>query len=275
MRERPLHRDVQVPRSTGQGLFPTILLHFLHPWRSDVRERPGEKSRLRSPTGRNPGTFEPRPMTISCITFDLDDTLWECGSVIAAAEQAFYEWLAAHYPRITARLEPVALVNHRRAFFKTRPELSHNLTELRKIWLARLAKEFDYPEDSRRARFPPFLGAAKRRNAVRRHLRRDRTAANALCRWRHHQRQCRRALHRHRTLLRLRGELGRRRRFQALAGDFRACPGARWRLGNECRTRGRRPYNRYARRQRGGHAHHLVQPGRRGVAQRAEAERRR
>ena len=23
-----------------QGLFPTILLHFLHPWRSDVRERP-------------------------------------------------------------------------------------------------------------------------------------------------------------------------------------------------------------------------------------------
>ena len=35
----PLPRDGQVPRSTGQGLFPTILLHFLHPWRSDVRER--------------------------------------------------------------------------------------------------------------------------------------------------------------------------------------------------------------------------------------------
>jgi len=102
-------------------------------------------------------------MTISCITFDLDDTLWECGSVIAAAEQAFYEWLAAHYPRITARLEPVALVNHRRAFFKVRPELSHNMTELRKKWLARLAKEFDYPEDLVQPGFRLFW---EQRNAV-------------------------------------------------------------------------------------------------------------
>ena len=32
-------------------------------------------------------------MTIRCIAFDLDDTLWACKPVIEHAEQRFYAWL--------------------------------------------------------------------------------------------------------------------------------------------------------------------------------------
>lgn len=85
-------------------------------------------------------------MAINLITFDLDDTLWECQSVIAAAEEVFYGWLEQNYPRITDKLEPEALINHRRSFFKTCTELSHDMTSMRKKWLAGLAKEFDYPD---------------------------------------------------------------------------------------------------------------------------------
>lgn len=102
-------------------------------------------------------------MGIRCITFDLDDTLWDCGSAITAAEDVFYAWLAESYPRITKQLEPEALVNHRRNYFKRLPELNHDVTALRKHWLGRLAKEFDYPEDMVEPGFKLFW---EHRNAV-------------------------------------------------------------------------------------------------------------
>ena len=39
-------------------------------------------------------------MAITCITFDLDDTLWESGSVLANAEARLYEWIARACPDI-------------------------------------------------------------------------------------------------------------------------------------------------------------------------------
>ena len=66
--------------------------------------------------------------------------------MITQAEQVFYRWLEQHYPRITQRLEPEALIHHRRTHFKRWPDLSHDITTLRKRWLSLLAREFDYPE---------------------------------------------------------------------------------------------------------------------------------
>ena len=40
-------------------------------------------------------------MSIECITFDLDDTLWDVEPVILRAEELFYQWLSQHCPRIT------------------------------------------------------------------------------------------------------------------------------------------------------------------------------
>ena len=102
-------------------------------------------------------------MAIRCVTIDLDDTLWDCGSVISAAEKIFYDWLAESYPRITSRLEADALIHHRRAFFKTVPELNHDVTALRKRWLEKLAQEFGYSRDLVEPGFRLFW---EHRNAV-------------------------------------------------------------------------------------------------------------
>jgi putative hydrolase of the HAD superfamily len=102
-------------------------------------------------------------MAVRLITFDLDDTLWECASVISAAERVFYGWLAKHYPRITRRLELEALIHHRRTFFNTCDGISHDVTSMRKRWLKKLAGEFDYPEDLVEPGFRVFW---EHRNAV-------------------------------------------------------------------------------------------------------------
>lgn len=86
-------------------------------------------------------------MTIHCITFDLDDTLWECWPTIRRAEQTLFTWLQTHYPRITERYNPERLYAHRMTYTKSHPELQHNLTQIRKNWLALLAQEMGYDAD--------------------------------------------------------------------------------------------------------------------------------
>jgi putative hydrolase of the HAD superfamily len=86
-------------------------------------------------------------MTIRCIAFDLDDTLWACKPVIEHAEQRFYAWLQTHYPRITTAYTPTELVKKRMNYMQQYPELHYNLTRLRKDWLAVLAAEHAYPPE--------------------------------------------------------------------------------------------------------------------------------
>lgn len=95
-------------------------------------------------------------MTIRCIAFDLDDTLWACKPVIVQAEQRFYEWLAQHYPRITDNYSPAELVQDRVAYMRQHPQLHHNLTHLRKQWIATLAQAHAYPESLVEAGFEVF-----------------------------------------------------------------------------------------------------------------------
>ena len=73
--------------------------------------------------------------------FDLDNTLWECDPLIIRAEQQFYSWLKTIFPEITAKMSESELVSHRMAYMKSRPELHHNLTDLRKSWMRHLALE--------------------------------------------------------------------------------------------------------------------------------------
>ena len=102
-------------------------------------------------------------MTVRCITFDLDDTLWDCGSVIGAAETTFYRWLEAHCPRIAAHHDPEDLVVNRREVYSEYPELHHDLTRLRKVWIARLIEEWGYDSALRE---PAFMAYWEARNAV-------------------------------------------------------------------------------------------------------------
>lgn len=80
-------------------------------------------------------------MTIKCIAFDLDNTLWECDPLIIKAEQKFYFWLQSAYPQITKHFTEDALVAHRMSYIQARPELHYNLTSLRKNWMRQIAIE--------------------------------------------------------------------------------------------------------------------------------------
>ena len=84
-------------------------------------------------------------MTIRCITFDLDNTLWAIEPVIQRAEIKFYAWLEQHCPCVTRRYSLQELTDQRRAYFREYPQLRHNLTELRKQWLEKLFAEHACP----------------------------------------------------------------------------------------------------------------------------------
>ena len=86
-------------------------------------------------------------MPVRCITFDLDDTLWFVAPVIQRAESRFYFWLQERYPRISERYAPQDLLEHRKVFMRERPELHHDLTRLRKQWLALLAADRGYDHE--------------------------------------------------------------------------------------------------------------------------------
>lgn len=79
--------------------------------------------------------------SIRCITFDLDDTLWECMPVIHRAEERFYHWLQQNHPEIPARYDYHSMIQSRIAFMQANQHHAFDLTRLRKAWLAQLADE--------------------------------------------------------------------------------------------------------------------------------------
>ena len=85
---------------------------------------------------------------VRCITFDLDDTLWDCEPVILRAEQRFHDWVSENFPRIAERYAPKAMVKHRRKFFSRFPDMGHDYTWLRKRWLEHLAEEAGYDHEA-------------------------------------------------------------------------------------------------------------------------------
>ncbi|SEP73044.1 putative hydrolase of the HAD superfamily [Ectothiorhodospira magna] len=86
-------------------------------------------------------------MDIRCITFDLDDTLWDCAPVIQNAERVFHHWLGVHYPRIAERHSLEAMIRHRQAWFAERRHLHYDMTRLRKHWLRILAAQSGYGDE--------------------------------------------------------------------------------------------------------------------------------
>jgi HAD superfamily hydrolase (TIGR01549 family) len=69
------------------------------------------------------------------VLFDLDDTLWPIGPVIAQAEQTVHAWLQAHAPEVARRFSIDSLRQARRALLARQPEYHLDLGALRRAGL--------------------------------------------------------------------------------------------------------------------------------------------
>lgn len=96
---------------------------------------------------------------IRVIGFDLDDTLWDIGPVIARANRILFDWLATRYPRMTHGQTPESLHQRCLAFLRAHPEARHDLTAMRKAFLRELAQQADYAEDFVEEAFAIFYAA--------------------------------------------------------------------------------------------------------------------
>jgi putative hydrolase of the HAD superfamily len=97
--------------------------------------------------------------TIRAVTFDLDDTLWDNRPVLVAAERALYDWLAQHYPRISASYSQEDLRSLRQSLLERQPELAHDVTRLRKVSLQIAAESAGYDHSLVEAAFAVFMQA--------------------------------------------------------------------------------------------------------------------
>ena len=99
---------------------------------------------------------------LRALTFDLDDTLWDNGPVLVAAEQSLYDWLGRHYPRIKARYNLEDLRKLLRNLLQQNPELRNDINTLRKTSLRVAAESVGYDHSLIEPGFAVFLEARHR-----------------------------------------------------------------------------------------------------------------
>lgn len=86
------------------------------------------------------------PSRLRALTLDLDDTLWPIVPTIQRAERVLQDWLQRHAPRTAAMLDLAAMRALREQVALELPELSHDLSALRREAIRRaLASAGDDP----------------------------------------------------------------------------------------------------------------------------------
>ena len=81
---------------------------------------------------------------VRAICFDLDNTLWDVGPVLARAERILSDWLAGRYPRIPELFPAAKLLEMRATLLAENPGRAHDFTFLRRESLARAAHGCGY-----------------------------------------------------------------------------------------------------------------------------------
>jgi putative hydrolase of the HAD superfamily len=81
---------------------------------------------------------------VRAICFDLDNTLWDVGPVLARAERILSDWLTRRYPKIPERFPAARILELREALVAEHPEHAHDFTFLRREALARAAHACGY-----------------------------------------------------------------------------------------------------------------------------------
>lgn len=102
------------------------------------------------------------PAPLKLLTIDLDDTLWPCDPPIRLAEERLAGWLAAVAPRLAQAHDRTSLRQHRLGLMGSRPDLTHDVTALRRESLRLLLGDFGYPLDLADEGMAVFLEARNR-----------------------------------------------------------------------------------------------------------------
>jgi len=78
---------------------------------------------------------------IRAVSFDLDDTFWDCAPAIEHAEAVLETWLEEHAPGVLVQHRAGAGMQHRARLLERTPALLGDVSELRKRSLAELFRE--------------------------------------------------------------------------------------------------------------------------------------
>jgi len=90
--------------------------------------------------------FYRRLYPVKAISFDLDDTLYNNVPVMQRAEQAVRDFLANEFPQ-TAPWQASDWLQHRLQIMRAQPDLSSNMTQLRRVALAEGLRQFAVTEN--------------------------------------------------------------------------------------------------------------------------------
>lgn len=89
-------------------------------------------------------------MTISVITFDLDNTLWDVEPTLIRAEQVQQDWLLQHRPGAVETYDHAGLWEFKKSVWKRHPHLLHHVSQMRIQMLYELQLAAGYNEEQAR-----------------------------------------------------------------------------------------------------------------------------
>ena len=89
-------------------------------------------------------------MSISVITFDLDNTLWDVEPALIKAERAQQDWLLQHRPGAVEAYDHQGLWEFKKSVWKRHPHLLHHVSRMRTQMLYELQIGAGYTEDEAR-----------------------------------------------------------------------------------------------------------------------------
>ena len=87
-------------------------------------------------------------MSIVALTFDLDDTLWPVKPTLIRAEKATRNWLKSHAPSIIDQFTLEDMLQVRMVLLEEQPDLAHQVSELRRRAMEKMALEAGYSGNS-------------------------------------------------------------------------------------------------------------------------------
>ncbi len=97
--------------------------------------------------------------SITAVSLDLDDTLWDNKPVLEQSEIQLYNWLKDNAPKLTEYFSVDDFKHHRKILAEQKPELVHDLTRQRYESLCLLAQENNYSESIIESAMDVFLQA--------------------------------------------------------------------------------------------------------------------